>query len=226
MALFTPLAGLFQSDHDFEIVEILNTEAKIPEFEEQARALSKANGKDEDFCYAIHGKFCSHPEDVRKHMDSGVLVDMIAKAEPTMLAILKNEQELEHHLRDPCYVYVLLGACAMTLGCHLPASYTNMLKKVYTEGGLMPEVLKQMRNALFGPHGYQNGQAYDFGSKSLEETMHAKDDNRKPNKLGFISMNIPSPGGLFNTGMGNSWSTKIIKEVRDKHNKPDACAAC
>lgn len=207
-------------------MEDLNTEAKIPEFEDQARVLSKANCKDENFCYAIHGKFCSHPEVVGCYLDSGVLVNMKAKAESTMLAIPKKEQELENHLRDPCYVYVLLGACAMTLGCHLPASFTNMLKKVYTEGGLMPEALKQMRKALFGPHGYQNGHPYDFGSKSVMETMNSKDEDRKPNKFGFIGMNVPSPGGLFNTGMGNSWTSKIIKELRDKHNKPDVCAGC
>jgi hypothetical protein len=84
------------------------------------------------------------PDVVRKHLDSGVLVKLIAQKEATLLAMPTKERELEFHRQDPCYAYVLLGACAMTLGCRLPESYTAMLKKVYTEGGLMPDALKQM----------------------------------------------------------------------------------
>lgn len=73
---------------------------------------------------------CSDPELVLKHMDSGVLVNMIAKTKLLMPAIPTEEQQIEFYLRDLCYVYVLLGACTMSLGCQLPASYIGMLKKV------------------------------------------------------------------------------------------------
>jgi hypothetical protein len=91
----------------------------------------------------------------------------------------------------------------------------------------MPDALKQMKKALKGPDGYKNGEPYDFASKSLEETADAMDDEyQKPNKFGFIGMNVPSPSGLFDTGMGNSFTSKVIKELRHKHNKPHECADC
>ncbi|KAF1920420.1 hypothetical protein BDU57DRAFT_561540, partial [Ampelomyces quisqualis] len=115
----------------------------------------------------------------------------------------------------------------MTLGCQISDSFIAMLKKVYTEGSLMPDALKQMKKALFGPHGFQSGERYHFDSKDLIETANSMDrEDNSPNKYGFIGMNVLSPGGLFDTGMGNSWSSAIVKELRDKHNKPDACAAC
>jgi hypothetical protein len=39
-------------------------------------------------------------------------------------------------------------------------------------------------------------------------------------------MNVMSPGGLFNTGMGDSSSSAIIKELREKHNNLEVCGAC
>jgi hypothetical protein len=84
-----------------------------------------------------------------------------------------------------------------------------------------------MKKALAGPTGYRNGELYDFESKSLVETANSDDrKDKKPNKLGFVGMNVPSPGGLFNTGMGDSSTSAIIKNLRDKHNKPNVCAGC
>jgi hypothetical protein len=39
-------------------------------------------------------------------------------------------------------------------------------------------------------------------------------------------MNVPSPGGLFNTGMGDSSTPAIIKDLREKRNKSNVCAGC
>jgi hypothetical protein len=199
---------------------------------EEAQSLAKAAGKDEkgvdDIHYSIYARCCSNLDLVRKHLDSGLLVKMIAKKEATMLAIPTKERELEFALQDPCYVYVLLGACAMTLGCQLPECYIAMLKKVYAEGGLMPDALKQIKKALAGPNGYRNGEPYDFESKSLVETANSN-DGKVENNFGFFGMNVPSPGGLFDTGMGSSSTSAMIKDLRDKHNKhnkPNVCAGC
>jgi hypothetical protein len=198
---------------------------------EEAQSFAKTPGKDEkdidDIHYSIYARCCSNPDLVRKHLDSGILVKMIAQKEATMLAMPTKERELEFALQDPCYVYVLFGACAMTLGCQLPEGYIAMLKKVFTEGGLMPDALKQMKKALAGPTGYRNGEPYDFESNSLVETANSDDrKDKKSNKLGFVGMNVPSPGGLFNTGMGDSSTSAIIKDLRDKRNKPNVCAGC
>jgi hypothetical protein len=223
--------GLFQSDHDFDIIDDLNHEAGLSKLMEEAQSFAKTAGEDEkdidDIHYSIYAHYCSNPDLVRKHLDSGLLVKMIAKKEATMLAMPAKERELEFALQDPCYVYVLLGACAMTLGCQLPERYIAMLKKVYTKGGLMPDALKQMKKALADPNGYRNGEPYDFESKSLVETANSDDrEDEKPSTFGFFSMNVPSPGGLFDTGMGSSSASAIIKDLRNKPNKPNVCAGC
>lgn len=205
----------------------------LTKLEEEMQAAAKASGKSEkevDNIYlSIYGGG-SHPDVVRKHLDSGVLANLIKAKEAKMLSIPNgsHDQQLEYLFRDPCYGYVLLGACAMTLGCTLPDSYIDMLKIVYTEGGLMPEALKQMHKALFGPDGYKNGAPYDFESKDLVETANAMvdDSDDKSNGLGYKMLNVMSPGGIFNTGMGNSTDSIIMKELRSKLHNPDACAEC
>lgn len=193
----------------------------IHKLEEEAQAKAAAKGDKEAeqrVYYSIYAPSCSDPEVVRDHLDSGVLAEFLEKKEAKLLLAPKKDYEWN----DPCYVYVLLGACAMTLGCQLPDSCMAMLKKVYTEGGLMPVALTQMRKALFGPDGFQNGVPYDFESKGLIETM----SDPKPNNSSGIGMNVIGPGGLFNTGMGDSTTSVIIKELRDKHNNPEACGGC
>jgi hypothetical protein len=113
----------------------------------------------------------------------------------------------------------------MMLGCTLPQSYLVMLKKVYTEGGLMPDALKQMHKALFGPNGFQNGVPYDFECKDLLQTANSMED-AEPTAGGFIGINVIGPGGFFNTGMGDPKTSAIIKELRDQHNNPNACGGC
>jgi hypothetical protein len=178
--------------------------------------------------YSILADICFDPELVRKHLDSGVLVDVIAKKEAKMLSELTGSQDemLEYCMEDPCYIYILLGACAMTLGCQLPDFYIGMLKKVYNQGGLMPDAQLQMRKTLFGPDGYKNGVPYDFESKSLLETANSPPSERKASPFGFHSLNVISPGGLFNTCMTTSTTSVILKELRDQRNKPDICGGC
>jgi hypothetical protein len=60
---------------------------------------------------------------VRAHLDSGVLEKLIKEKEAKMLGNAEPE-----FLRDPAYIYILLRACAMTLGCQIPDSYASMLK--------------------------------------------------------------------------------------------------
>lgn len=216
-------SGLFQSDHDFDMISELDEEADLHMLMEDDIAKAKANGDmdaEENFYYSM---YCpSHPEVVRKYLDSGVLASLIGKKKAEML----GPPSEWGFLRDPCYAYVLLGACAMTLGCTIPSDCLNLLKKVYTEGGLMPGALGQMRKALYGPDGFSNGVAYDFESKDIIETANSKEDNNPMSIGGFRLLNVMGPGGLFNTGMGNSSTSAIIKELREQHFKSDLCGGC
>ena len=217
-------------------MEDLADEADIRGFNKKAKAAAKAAGKSAEeidrMMLFIDGKHCTDVPAVRAYLDDGLLVKMIKNRETEMLTTRINptpEQEFKDHRMDPCYAYVLLGACAMTLGCHLPEPYVAMLKKVYDQGGLMPDAQRQMKKALFGPDGYQNGVPYDFKSLSLEEQADANGKipgGNKPNHFGFVGMNVLEPGHLFNTGMTTCKTSAVIKELRSKYNNPDACGEC
>ncbi|KAH9880133.1 hypothetical protein J1614_002159, partial [Plenodomus biglobosus] len=225
--------GLFQSDHDFDMLGEMSYEAGLDKLQEDAQALARAQGQSEEdveqIYYSLYGDCCSDPELVRAHLDSGVLVDMIAKKEAKMLEIPSGLEDcmLEYLLSDPCYAYVLLGACAMSLGCQLSTEYIAMLKKVYTEAGFMPDALSQLEAALFGPDRYENGKRYDFESKTILETANAMPAKKKGSTaLGYTLMNVPSPGGIFNNGASDSRTSLIMKELRDKYHNANACGGC
>jgi hypothetical protein len=226
------LPDLFQSDHDFDLVSGLNHKAGLTTLERQAQTTALAAGKEgqdvDCIYYTIYGGSCSDPVWIRQHRDSGVLNTLIAEKETKMITTPTTDQELEFHIRDPCYVYVLLGACAMTLGCQLPDLYIAMLKKVYTEGGLRPDAPKQMEKALFGPDGYTNGTPYDLESKDLLQIAnsmnHKEGSAAQPH--GRVWHERHGSRGIFNTDMGSSFTSKIIGELRWKHNSPDTCASC
>ncbi|KAF1946455.1 hypothetical protein EJ02DRAFT_441075 [Clathrospora elynae] len=189
--------GLFQSDHDFDMLSDLGHEAGLTKLEEDAQATSKAEGKsDEDY------------------LDSGILVEMIAKeAKVLSYPSGSKESQLEQWLCDPCYVYVLLDACAITPGLQrrLPR----------------PDALQQMEKALFGPNGYSNGKPYDFESKALLETANSRTAKEsKSSGLGWRSLNRMSAGGFCNTGMTGSTTSVFVKELREQINKPGVCGSC
>ncbi|KAL1799961.1 hypothetical protein ACET3X_000303 [Alternaria dauci] len=221
---------LFQSDQDLDNVGDMGHQAGLTELEEAAKAVARSQGNSEEdtersIHYDLYAPCCSDSEVVRKHLDSGALVEMIAKREAKILAPLNGsiDESAEYWFSDPCYMYVLLGACAMTHGCRLPASFLAMLKKVYTEAGLMPDAQRQMHKALFGPDGYKNGEPYDFESKSLLEEANSRSDEHDGG--GFRLMNVPNPL-FFNPGRTNSLTSLVVKELRDQFNKPDECGGC
>ncbi|KAF2019980.1 hypothetical protein BU24DRAFT_439880 [Aaosphaeria arxii CBS 175.79] len=198
---------LFQSDHDYDIVSELTHEAGVYDLENAERA--KASAGDE-IHYSLYAPLCTNVPAVRQHLDGGVLEKLITEKEKSLAIVPKDP--LANFGRDPCYVLVLLGACAMTLGCKLPDSYLTLLKK--------------MKKALFGSNGYKNGEPYDFESKDLVQTANSMEDEGLPTIGGFQGMNMPGPGGLFSTGMGDSESSKIIKEFRAIRNGSKTCGGC
>ncbi|KAF2845996.1 hypothetical protein T440DRAFT_502031 [Plenodomus tracheiphilus IPT5] len=185
--------GLFQPDQDFDMVSDLDHKAGLTKIQEDTKALAKAQAHSEtdmDNIYCIIYGNCSSDR---------VLADAIAKKENKMLLITigLKARMLEHWCPDPCYIYVLLGACAISLGCQIPTEYFTMLRRVYTEGGLMPDAIRQTKKALFGPNGYTNGKPYDC-----------------------------DPGGLFNTVAGSSRTSLITKQLRHKRHNAMVCGGC
>jgi hypothetical protein len=175
------LPDLSQSDHDFDLVSDLNHKAVLTTLEREAQTAALAAGKEgqdvDCIYYTIYGGSCSDPVWIRQHRDSGVLNTLIAEKETKMITTPTTDQELEFHIRD-----------------QLPDLYIAMLKKVYTEGGLMPDAPKQIKKALFGPDGYTNGTPYDLESKDLLQIanyMNHKD--QQPNRMGVFGMNVMGP---------------------------------
>ncbi|KAK7188837.1 hypothetical protein DPSP01_007653 [Paraphaeosphaeria sporulosa] len=52
------------------------------------------------------------------------------------------------------------------------------------------------------------------------------EEDYKPNYLGFVGMNVIGPGDLVNTGIGDSSTSMVIKELHAQHAKPNACGGC
>jgi hypothetical protein len=169
--LLTTSKYSFQSDHDLDLISDLDFAAGIGKLRPK-KAESKATEKndkeipagagaveDDDlddhdpFRYSIYADHCQDKDDaalVREHLDSGVLDDLFRK------------------MANDGYALVILGACAMTLGCRISTPNFHKLARLYNRVGLMDEAVEQMKNAL---DEYKKGEPYDFHSAGLVEAM-------------------------------------------------------
>lgn len=231
---------MFQSDYDYDIVDNLDEEAGLHKLAAEANeALAKSKkpfegkgDKEVGVHYSVFADHCPSKEAVevvKKHMNAGMLAQLVAKYEGKM-----NGPDSAKDWHPPQYVLVLIGACAMTLGCTLPPPFVALLKKIYASTGLMDEAKMQMRKALHGPNGYVNGTAYNFGSLGLMDTMSQGMSSGGHGKKqgGFTMMNVQSPGGL------PPLSPEDIADLRRKmHGEnnapqaqpeygPDVCGGC
>ena len=145
--------------------------------EEEATKDAEANGKKNsefDIYYTILASHGSDDELVRKHLDSDVLTKLLAEKETAMLSVGPKD----YPYPDPGYIFVLLGACAMTLGCKIPENYKETMKKVYMCVGFMDEALKQIEKALNGPNAYKDGEPYIFEPLGLHDDEVSQDPRR------------------------------------------------
>ena len=203
---------------------MLEEQAKEQAKAEDGKAAGKGKRVTEDggdcddrIYYSIYANLCSDPELVRKYLDSGVLTRMIARYEAKMLA---NSEKRNGYHHDG-YKFILLGACAMSLGCHLPESYKAMMKKHFQSVGLMRDALTQMNKALNGPNGYKDGEPYEFGSLGLHDTM-AMGGPPEADLIFPNMMNVEAPGGMHDVFLQG---VAISKAIRDAHPM-NVCGGC
>lgn len=131
------------------------------------------------------------PEEIRKHMDSGVLEKLFAKKEQEML---KPSKSAWH----PDYTFVLLGACAMTLGCRIHEHYKLQMQKHFLNVGMLETPERQIFKALNGPDGYQEGVPYKFEVPEDVVAAHEAEMKRRDSQGGaFVMMNVPAPFGFI-----------------------------
>ena len=158
--------GIFQSDYDYDIISYLDNDAGLRSLEDEARAKAQAAGhpsakKDREggrdhIHFSVYADLCSDVKAVREHLDGGVL----GKMHQQRKAKLNDDTE---YFR-PGYILVILGACAMSLGCALPTELREYMKMNFEKVGLMRDALVQVRKAL---KEYKDGEEYDFGSKGI-----------------------------------------------------------
>ncbi|KAK5128910.1 hypothetical protein LTR85_000243 [Meristemomyces frigidus] len=220
--------GLFQSDYDYDIISELNDDAglwaleaddakqgKVGVYVEMIEKAGRGEASAQDvrnlehkradetlatkkpnkIYYSMYAKLCSDPERVKTYLEnSGVLNKLIRDR----LARLSAPDATKDTFR-PGYVVVLLGACAMSLGCNLPVEFFHHLRISYahrTRVGLMRDAITQMSKALFGPNGYTNGKPYDFGSKGLDAVVNTGGPSLA-DRYFPIMINVPSPSGTL-----------------------------
>lgn len=94
----------------------------------------------------------------------------------------------------PGYDFVMLGACAMSLGASLAAAQRDIVRSLYTRVGLARDAVTQMKDALDPDTGYKNGVAGDFGSLGVRD-ISAKEEVKKEDLLfpGTRQINTRAP---------------------------------
>ena len=126
-------------------------------------------------------------EMVRKHVDAGIMTDMLAKKETAMLS-----DETKKEYDDPGYLFILLLACAMSIGCTIPDRFLTTAKKVYRCVGFSHEGKQELWNALFEPDRFRNGKPYRFHTRGLTQKTCSN-----PHPFGAHMLNVPGPGTMF-----------------------------
>lgn len=186
----------FQNDQDLDIVSELTDEAGLYKLEEEAQKAYEAagHGQENDQSFDPNRPFYSlyspsDPEFVRKHLESGILIQLFEKYEAKLFT---DDLELFRH---PGNILILLAACAMQLGCTIPDKHHKILQKIYMCAELAAEGVEQMKAALIGPTRFQNGQPYRFNSPGLVETANLQPAT--PNAIGVCGLNVHGPGTLF-----------------------------
>ena len=227
---------------------MLNDEAGIESLQAEAKARAKAHKLEEskskegdakgdaaetnkdggdgngEVHLSILADHCGDVELVKKHLDGDVLAKLMVKKQADMKGGKSGYV-------DPDYELVILGACAMSIGCTLPAGFKEQLKDVYQSVGLMRDAKKQMDKALNGPDGFKDGEPYNFDSPGLDETMMsggpANEDRIFPgsNMLNVQAPNQPLPAGLMReTSAGLRRDNVPNPEL--KRAGRDACDEC
>lgn len=154
----------------------------------------RAKKHPDEIYYSLYTNLCSDPERIKNYLDGDILESMIKRHMARC-----HDPKAKANLKRPGYVVVLLGACAMSLGCSLPTDFFEHLRATYahsTRVGLMRDAASQMSKALFGPGGYTNGIPYDFGNKGFDATV-ASGGPPLADRYFESMLNVPSPSGVL-----------------------------
>ena len=188
--------NFFESECDLDLIgdyyepaglEALESKAKERMKQKQAQSNEASasttdnpatTDEDDDFpILSIHAAQCADVELVREHLDGGVLRKLVEEANAKTQRNPDEDDKLAaFHQSYYSYHFMLLGACAMTLGCKLEDDFKELLISKYRTAGLKRDAVRSMQLALSDGPGRYRGTAYDFLSKRLVETTDSEDE--------------------------------------------------
>lgn len=220
--------GLFDSDHDFDCIADMYGPAGLAALEEKAKERAKSRpepdggghstGKSEydDLPQlSLHAGQCADVELVRDHLNSGVLQKLIDEKKATIDELSKGTKPMDKYSHSlEVYNLVLIGVCAMTLGCKIPSDFKQLMIAKYRTTDFQRDALGQIQVALGdGPDRYKEGTPYNFpGLKELPGDRD-RDDRLFP---GGWLINTPAPFGLIRNN----------RPVPKRVYPADVCGAC
>jgi hypothetical protein len=163
---------MLQAGVDYEIVRTIDEALGLRELRAKVNGRASITAKYPPNRFSIQAELCYNSNSIevmRKYLDSGVLSDYA----------------FEYFEKgDRCWAgedyrrYVVLIACAMTLGCHLPdrfretmgtmqhPAYLKLIKQQSPQWALKPLANVQLKEALAN---YVDGEPYDFGNTTMLE---------------------------------------------------------
>jgi hypothetical protein len=149
---------------------------------------------------SLYAGHCADIDLVREHLNAGVLRKLIDEWRSKMET--RNVDEAANmaafHKDYYTYQFVLLGACAMSLGCKIPDDFKELLIEKYRTTNFGRDALHSMQLALGDGPGRYKDLPYDFESKGLVQMANAREaeDDTGPG-LPWVGLNVPVPF-LFN----------------------------
>lgn len=172
---------------------------------------------------SLFAQACEDVYLVREHLDSGALqalVDHYQAAMDEKSEILKSKDVseddhvmAEDELDRAVYDFVLLGACAMSLGCRITNAFKDVLITRYRTTQLQRDALGQMQIALGdGPNRYRDGIPHQFAGLEELPGDREREDRIYPNSM---LINVWAPFGMLR-------DTRIEK----REYPADVCGAC
>lgn len=236
--------GLFGNDEALKAVSRLNDLADIDELDEAA-STDKSS-----IVHSFYAPQCTSQEAkerVRKHLDSGVLHKLAAKMVANYFNPITQKDYTCHG-----FLPVILGACAMSHGCHTlftaPGykmffkTYKDMLIGIFETAPLMDGAKEQMMEALLGADQFKPGSPIDFSTFALPdspESARMKADPCMALLLGGCprgykskrqgvgkgkTMNIVGPS--FKEDMESPAENELCGGCKQKPGKPLVCGRC
>jgi hypothetical protein len=202
--------GIFENDAAIHAVAYLNELVGL----DKLTPTTSADGN--KVVYSIFADGCSSSEAcelVRSHLDSGVLHKITAR----MVSNYTNPLSMKDYTCGG-FVPIILGACAMSLGCRTlytaPGyevffkTYKAMLIGALPSAPLMDAAKEQMKKALLGPDGFEPGTPIDFKryARPIDYSPRSTED------AGFATMLGGNPVGYKPPSFkaGSSYGNKVV----------------